>query len=382
MKRRALLATALCALAVSTSLQAAPPSEPVESIVCRGQSAEGFSYWWGGECWCDNGCVPNLSSCQPGQCTPNSGSTGCPDCTHSGTYGADCSGFVSKAWQVPEPFAPNACDVDRYVASDFTADHQYWDVVSMDSLQPADAVASSSHVILVIGAKDSAGEHEVVEAKGCSYGIVRHSRTFASTYSGARRINLSACVCADGDEETKNCGDCGTQKRACEGGCLWSAWSACDGPDPSGAESSCNVEGQKGACASGQRLCVAGWLTCQSVAPSTEVCDGEDNDCDGVVDNGTPASLGEGLPCKNSCGDGTSKCVNGAVQCLSSGACAGPADAGSAGSAGKSGSSGTWSSGGDDDSGCGCRAGARGSTSLLAGAIALLGLIALRRKRG
>jgi hypothetical protein len=310
--------SALAATLLPSPARAAPPWEPVDAILCRGASAEGFSYEWGGECWCRNGCAPDLTSCDPGVCTPDPGYSGCPNCSHSGTYGADCSGFVSKAWQVPDPYATDACDVSRYVASSFTADHTYWNVVPMTGLQPGDAVASSSHVILVIGHQDAFGDHEVVEAKGCTYGIVRQSRSFSSSYSGARRVNLSECVCSAGDQETRDCGDCGTQQRSCEGDCRWSAWTACEGPDPTGAQAQCDGEGL-GECAHGTRLCVAGWLTCQAPSPSTEVCDGRDNDCDGEVDNGTPQTLGEGLPCDNSCGSGTSRCVDGRVRCVAEG---------------------------------------------------------------
>jgi hypothetical protein len=315
MSRRTLTFALLGLLGSAPVAWAAPPEEPVQNLLCRGTSAEGFSYWWGGECWCAAGCTPDLASCAPGACTANAGSTGCPDCTHTGTYGADCSGFVSKAWQVPDPHAVDACHVDRYVASSFTADHAYWDVVSMDSLQPGDAVASDSHVILVIGYEDNAGEHEVVEAKGCSYGIVRQSRTFASQYSGARRISLTQCTCEAGDEESRACGDCGTEARTCADGCSWSAWSACAGSDPTG-DTTCAVDGGEGACAQGQRRCVAGWLTCQPQDATTEVCDGVDNDCDGIVDNGTAATLGEGYACQVGCADGVSQCVSGAVQCV------------------------------------------------------------------
>ena len=297
----------------------APPAEPPDAIVCRGLSAVGFSYWWGGECWCSNGCAPDLVGCAPGVCTPNAGSTGCPDCTHTGTYGADCSGFVSRAWQVPDPLATNACNTARYVASDFTADHAYWSVVPMNDLRPADAVASDSHVILVIGAVDAYGENDCVEAKGCSYGIVRNSRTFSSVYSGARRISLTTCECDEGGLETESCGDCGTRSRSCTG-CIWTGWSDCDGPDPTGVDASCTVgEGAVGVCAQGRSLCVAGWLTCSPNTPGTEVCDGEDNDCDGTVDNGTPVTLGEGYACVNRCGAGVSDCIDGAVRCVTPG---------------------------------------------------------------
>ncbi len=298
---------------------AAPPSEPPDAIVCRGYSAVGFSYWWGGECWCSNGCAPDLTTCSPGVCTPDAGSTGCPDCTHSGTYGADCSGFVSKAWLVPNPTETNACHVDRYVASSFTADHAYWDVVPMSDLRPADAVASSSHVILVMGSRDAYGEHEVVEAKGCTYGIVNQSRTFSSSYSGARRINLTTCTCEEGQTESEACGDCGQRSRSCVG-CMWTGWSDCDGPDPGGPDASCEVGGDAlGVCARGTRRCVAGWLSCSPNEPGTELCDGEDNDCDGITDNGTAVTLGEGYPCLNQCGEGVSACLDGAVRCVTPG---------------------------------------------------------------
>ncbi len=365
MSHRTTLWILVAGLGVASPALAAPPVEPAESIVCRGTSGEGFSYWWGGECWCNAGCSPDLNHCDPGVCTPNAGSTGCPDCTHTGTYGADCSGFVSKAWQVPDPHELNACNVDRYVAASFTSDHAYWNVVPMSSLQPADAVASQSHVILVIGYEDAYGENEVVEAKGCVYGIVRHSRTFSSVYSGARRINLSECVCADGDQETEACGDCGTRSRTCENDCLWSPWSACEGPDPTGADAECTPPGGQGVCATGTRLCVAGWLTCQAGVPSTEVCDGQDNDCDGVVDNGTPESLGEGYACQGTCGTGVSKCVEGQLTCVTpSGQTCDATD----------------HDGGSGKAGCGCRTGGAGALPIFS----LLGLIALlgwRRRR-
>lgn len=306
-------------LAASPAVHSAPPEETKESIVCRGTSGVGFSYAWGGECWCANGCQPDLANCNPGQCTPNPGSSGCPDCTHTGTYGADCSGFVSKAWQVPNPYPVEACDVPRYTASQFTSNHSYWNVVSMNSMQPGDAAASSSHVVLIIDYKDSHGQYEVVEAKGCIYGIVRQRRSFSSSYSGARRINLIDCVCSDGDQETEDCGDCGTRSRFCEQNCSWSPWTPCEGPDPTGDEAACDVAGGVGVCAEGRVLCVAGRLTCEPNMPSTEVCDGRDNDCDGITDNGTPESLGEGHACTNHCGEGFTQCIDGALRCVTPG---------------------------------------------------------------
>src|SRR5262245_34489407 len=56
-----------------------------DSFISIGKAAVGFSYYWGG------GRLKTGAS--PGSC---SGS--CPNCTHSGSYGADCSGFIGKAW--------------------------------------------------------------------------------------------------------------------------------------------------------------------------------------------------------------------------------------------------------------------------------------------
>ncbi len=380
MKHAAAFSVTLAVIGLASAARAAPPTEPASSIVCRGKSAVGFSYAWGGECWCGANCTPDLVGCGAGQCTPTS-ATGCPDCTHTGAYGADCSGFVSKAWQVPDPYAVDACDVPRFVASSFTSSDQYWNVVPMNSLQPADAVASSTHVILVIGAVDAYGNNEVIEAKGCAYGIVQHSRTFASTYSGARRVNLTTCVCAAGDTGTQGCGDCGTQQRTCDNGCQWSDWSACEGTDPTGANAACTPEGATGACAAGQRLCVAGWLTCQAPSPSAEVCDGVDNDCDGTKDNGTQASLGTGTPCETACGDGATTCFQGAITCISSGGCAGSGqDAGEVSGVPDSGSAAIPASDYQASScACSMRSGTMGAS--LAQGLAVLGLLGLRRRK-
>src|SRR5262245_26766612 len=60
-----------------------------DAIIARAKPAMGYSYWWAHGAWRTDGT-------QKGSC---SGS--CPSCSHSGSYGADCSGFVAKVWQVP-----------------------------------------------------------------------------------------------------------------------------------------------------------------------------------------------------------------------------------------------------------------------------------------
>jgi hypothetical protein len=51
-----------------------------------------------------------------------------------------------------------------------------------------------------------------------------------------------------------------------------------------------------GRCAEGTTTCLAGLLICDSLAARPERCDGEDSDCDGVVDN-RAGCYADGAPC-------------------------------------------------------------------------------------
>jgi hypothetical protein len=83
-----------------------------------------------------------------------------------------------------------------------------------------------------------------------------------------------------------------------------------------GAGAACST-GLLGVCAAGTTACVSGALQCQQAfAPSAEACDGLDNDCDGVVDNGNP---GGGQACNTGrpgvCAAGTTACAGGGLAC-------------------------------------------------------------------
>jgi hypothetical protein len=76
------------------------------------------------------------------------------------------------------------------------------------------------------------------------------------------------------------------------------------------------VYGGGSQCKKGTTQCVNGATVCAGfVGPSPEVCDGVDNNCDGAVDNGVASA---GLPCGMNlppCTPGTTACVAGALVC-------------------------------------------------------------------
>jgi hypothetical protein len=140
---------------------------------------------------------------------------------------------------------------------------------------------------------------------------------------------------------------CATGALACAGATGWTCKGAkdpspevCDGkdndcngsvddgvlPSPVGNPCGSNV----GECQPGVNVCLNGQVTCNGVGPTTEICDGKDNDCDGAVDDnipnlGTPCSVNydttaypgprTALPCHQGVlqcdGMGNLKCVGG-----------------------------------------------------------------------
>ena len=102
--------------------------------------------------------------------------------------------------------------------------------------------------------------------------------------------------CPAGATESKACGDCGQQTRSCDNSCTWSGYSECAGPDPNGGNEVCNTD-LPGECAEGRMRCEAGNLLCRPIYEVTaELCDGVDNDCNGMVDDASPAVMGTPPP--------------------------------------------------------------------------------------
>ena len=113
----------------------------------------------------------------------------------------------------------------------------------------------------------------------------------------------SACAgegpCAEGNTATEACGDCGEHSRSCNSSCDWDPWSDCAGPDPGGGTLACDTH-QPGECADGLERCIEGMVECEPLlASEPEICDGEDNDCDGQTDEddvcGSSSSTSSGV---------------------------------------------------------------------------------------
>jgi uncharacterized protein YraI len=154
-----------------------------DNALARAKAAVGFSYYWGAGAWLASG----ATSSNAGSC---SGS--CPSCSHSGKYGADCSGLVAKAWQ----FGTKALEVDShpYSTASFVSDSAgHWSTVSRASLHKGDALVynSGGHGHIVMYEKgDGWGTPTVVECRGCAYGCVYNARSFTSSFHGIRRAGF------------------------------------------------------------------------------------------------------------------------------------------------------------------------------------------------
>ncbi len=157
-----------------------PPS-PANALA-RAKTSVGFSYWWGGGAWLGAGVSPAVA----GSC---SGS--CPSCSHSGKYGADCSGMVAKAWQ----FGAKALETNShpYSTVSFVGASSNWSTVSRGALKGGDALVyntnGAGHIALYEKG-DGWGSPTVYECRGCSYGCVYNTRNIASNYKGIRRTGF------------------------------------------------------------------------------------------------------------------------------------------------------------------------------------------------
>ena len=294
-----LLIVALCWPVAAAS---APPQMSRDEIVKLAKTVVGFSYWWGGSKW-----LPGSSS--KGKCTPNAGSGGCPKCSHSGSYGADCSGFVGKAWQVAVAKPLNVA-YHPYATTHFTKNTTWWNKISRSSTKIADAFTyntnGSGHIFLYEKG-DVWGNVWAWECKGCKSGCVYNLRPASSNYGVRQRKLLKAAppVCTAKCSGTKmidaNCKetDCSKSSGLCVKDSLGlrciSAYCTATG----GAKL-CLPDGKLGSCSNGKLTasgCGAG-TKCVKLSASNATCA---KPC--------PASCDDGNPCtKDGCVASTGQC--------------------------------------------------------------------------
>lgn len=154
-------------------------SSPVrDAAITRAASGMGFSYWWGHGAWKSGSAV--------GTCTGD-----CPSCSHTGSYGADCSGFLAKVWVVPSTNNNVSVDSHPYGTVHFNVDSSQWTTISRDALLKADALVyninGAGHTF-VYEAGDGWGSMWAYECKGCVAGCVYNLRTATTDFHAIRHF--------------------------------------------------------------------------------------------------------------------------------------------------------------------------------------------------
>lgn len=174
-------------LAHSASVRAAPQPMQRQHIAAIAASATGFSYRWGGSRWL-------VGDSNVGTCSSDPGSDGCPQCSHKGPWGADCSGLLNVAWQLPGPL-PTHLGAHPYSSWHFAHQAQHWQHIADAAVAQGDAYAynqgGGGHVF-VVDQLDDWGHAMAWECKGCAIGCVYNLRDIPGQYSAIARNGLLA----------------------------------------------------------------------------------------------------------------------------------------------------------------------------------------------
>ncbi len=193
---------------LATAQEAVTAAMSSGEIIALAASGVGYSYWWGHGRWDPNG------KSHPGKCTGS-----CGKCSHSASpkggveYGADCSGFVAQAWQVPNEGSPK---IDRhpYSTYNFRYEKTHWYPIKKSELRAGDALVYNSggkgHIV-IFESWTGGGKAMAYECAGCKTGCIHKARSFGSSYIAIRRKGV--------EEESKNAPPKGQlEKSSCNDG--------------------------------------------------------------------------------------------------------------------------------------------------------------------